>query len=304
MTVPDAFALKSFVSYLRVEKGLAALTVEAYESDLRQFAAVLERRGESLVGATTDSVRAYLGEMRGNGVEARSIGRKLSALRHFYRFLLTEGLIKADPTLNIESPKQWKVLPKALSQEQIGTMLETGDDDPRLQLRNRAMIEVLYAAGLRVSELVGMQMEDLNLDSGCALVRGKGDKERIAPLGGAAVKALREYVRNARPQLCDGKQLRWVFVDVRHTKLTRQRVGQIITAATKHGFHASPHMLRHSLGSHMVTNGADLRTVQTILGHADLGTTQIYTHLDDERLKSVYRAKHPRARARMTSRLK
>ena len=298
MLAADALAIKSFTSYLRVEKGLAALTVEAYQSDLTQFAGALQRREDSLVGANMESVRAYLAEMRSNGVEARSTGRKLSALRHFYRFLLMEGRIETDPTLNIESPKLWKVLPKALSQEQVQTLVQVAEDNPRLQLRNRAMVEVLYATGLRVSELVGMQMEDLNLDAGSALVRGKGDKERIVPLGVKAVEALKVYLRNARPQLCGGKQLRWVFVDVQHTKLTRQRVGQIIRQATKQEFKASPHMLRHSCGSHMVTHGADLRTVQTILGHADLSTTQIYTHVGDERLRSVYRAKHPRARAK------
>ncbi len=170
---------------------------------------------------------------------------------------------------------------------------------PALQARDRAIVEVLYAGGLRVSELTGLRMEDLKLDSGYAMVSGKGNKERIVPLGAAAVRALRDYLAHARPALeGTGKRLPWVFVDIRHSQLTRHRIRQILAAAAQGEFHATPHMLRHSCASHMIANDADLRTVQTILGHADISTTQIYTHLAQERITSVYRAKHPRARLR------
>jgi integrase/recombinase XerD len=291
--------LKTFLEYLRVEKGLSDLTIEAYGSDLAQFEAVLERCSQTLLTATTQDVRGYLSRLKSDGVQERSIGRKLSALRHLYRFLLKEGRTAVDPTLNIESPKLWKILPKALDASKIERMLTAhATNDDSLRLRNKAMIELLYAAGLRVSELTGLRVEDLKLDAGYAMVRGKGDKERLVPLGAASVRAIREYLEHARPKLVAGKRLPWLFIDVQHTKLSRHRVGQIIAEATGGEFHASPHMLRHSCASHMIGNGADLRTVQTILGHADIATTQVYTHLATDRLKAVYRAKHPRAKSR------
>jgi len=296
MQAQDTVAIRAFLDYLRVEKGLSALTIEAYQRDLEQLASSLERRRGSIVRATTDGLRSFLAEFKANGVQPRSIGRKLSAFRHFYRFLLKEGEISADPTLNIENPKLWKVLPKALTEEQIGMLLQWTEEDQRLQLRNRAIVEVLYGAGLRVSELVNLEMQDLNIEAGQAIVRGKGDKDRIVPLGREAIRALKQYLNHARPLLLADRQLRWVFVDVRHTRMSRHRVWQIISKSAAERFHASPHMLRHSLGSHMVGNGADLRTVQTILGHADLSTTEAYTHLGQEILQKVYQQKHPRAR--------
>jgi integrase/recombinase XerD len=299
MRPESAAVLKTFLEYLRVEKGLSDLTIEAYGSDLAQFEAVLERCSQTLLTATTQDVRGYLSRLKSDGVQERSIGRKLSALRHLYRFLLKEGRTAVDPTLNIESPKLWKILPKALDASKIERMLTAhATNDDSLRLRNKAMIELLYAAGLRVSELTGLRVEDLKLDAGYAMVRGKGDKERLVPLGAASVRAIREYLEHARPKLVAGKRLPWLFIDVQHTKLSRHRVGQIIAEATGGEFHASPHMLRHSCASHMIGNGADLRTVQTILGHADIATTQVYTHLATDRLKAVYRAKHPRAKSR------
>lgn len=296
-----AAAIKTFLSYLQVEKGLAPLTLSAYKADLEQFASVLPRSGEDLQSASTTSLRNFLAELKANGVQERSIGRKLSALRHFYRFLLQEGAVTADPTLNIESPKLWKVLPKALSTAQIETLLRAAHaNQPNLKSRDIAIVEVLYAGGVRVSELVAMRMEDLKLDAGYAMVRGKGDKERLVPLGAHATHALREYIAGARPALeGKGRRLPWVFIDVQHSKLTRHRIQQILKDASGGEFHASPHMLRHSCATHMIANDADLRTVQTILGHADISTTQVYTHVAQERINSVYRAKHPRAKMRI-----
>jgi len=304
--------LKNFKSYLTAEKGLARLSIESYSRDLEQFAEFAEKHNGTLLQAQRQNVLAFLDELSGNGVEGRSRARKLSALRHFYKFLLLDKRIKRDPTLNIESPKQWKVLPKSLALDAIDQMLASikpKDDDPRsraLAVRDRCILEVIYAAGLRVSEVISLRTSDLNLGAGYVIVRGKGDKERIAPLGKSAQQAIINYVKNVRNVLTHGKTSAILFVDASGTGLTRQRVWQIVKAASQAANRdgenrrtASPHSLRHSCATHMVANGADLRTVQTILGHADISTTQIYTHVAAEQLKQVFRAKHPRARRRV-----
>ena len=224
-----------------------------------------------------------------------------------YRYLLLDKLIEHDPTLNIDSPKQWKVLPKALARDEMDAMLRSsrpvvGKEAEAISARDRAMLEVFYAAALRVSEITGVKLEDLKLDLGYILVRGKGDKERIVPLGKGAQDALTDYIKYSRPTLAKGKTSPLLFLGRGARKLTRQRVWQMVRAASlAAGRNASPHMLRHSCATHMVENGADLRTVQTILGHADISTTQVYTHLALDRLKNVYQKHHPRARARTTS---
>ncbi len=321
--VPDPL-VRGFVDYLTVEKGLAALTAESYESDLRQFREFLAARRRQLLEARREDVRAFLNQLFSNGIADRSVARKLSTLRHFYKYLLLDRRITHDPTLEIDSPRQWKVLPKALAQSEIETMLEkTGrkghvaadiaslatDDGSggRKIARNRklvaaqaqrdkTMLEVLYAGGLRVSEIVNVKMEDLKLEYGHVLVRGKGDKERIVPLGKAAQERIREFLAQGRQVLLNGKVSAMLFVRRGGKRITRQRVWQMVKDASASGRHASPHMLRHSCASHMVENGADLRTVQTILGHADISTTQVYTHVGLERLKNVYRQFHPRGK--------
>ena len=294
----DSAALRSFLEYLRVEKGLSALTQSAYSRDLEQLQHFQGSRQRALLSTTAADVRAYLDQLRANAVEARSVARKISSLRHFFRFAVAEGFMSEDPMLVIDSPKQWKVLPKALAPEQIEQLLDSSTTrDPALRLRDKAMIEVAYGAGLRVSEIVTLRQQDVDLAAGRLLVRGKGDKERLVPIGKAAVQAVSDYLAKARPQLSK-RPMPWLFLDRNGTQITRQRVWQIIRSASGNDFHASPHMLRHSLGSHMISNGADLRTVQTILGHADVATTEIYTHLSNERIHSVYRAKHPRAKRR------
>jgi integrase/recombinase XerD len=230
---------------------------------------------------------------------------ELSALRHLYRFLLLDKRVERDPTLNIPTPKQWKVLPKSLGREEVEIMLRAenplarGKISEELAIRNRAMIEVFYAGALRVSEITSLKLQDVKLDMGYVLVRGKGDKERIVPVGRNAQESLTHYLRDARPKLAAGKSSPFLFIARGAKKLTRQRVWQMVgIASSSAGRHASPHMLRHSCATHMVENGADLRTVQTILGHADISTTQIYTHVALDRLKSVYAKHHPRAKAR------
>jgi integrase/recombinase XerD len=294
--------VKSFLAYLRVEKGLAPLTVESYTSDLVQFSEFLQVRRRTLMDARREDVRRFLSQLFSNGVKDRSVARKLSALRHFYKYLLLDRIIKHDPTLEIDSPKQWKILPKSLAKTEIISMLESAGSAGETKLsaalaqRDQAMVEVLYAGGLRVSEIVNVKEEDLKLEFGYVLVRGKGDKERIVPIGSAAQKQISLYRDEGRKALLNGNVSSMLFVRRGGGKLTRQRVWQMVKEISAGGRHASPHMLRHSCATHMVENGADLRTVQTILGHADISTSQIYTHVALDRLKTVYRNFHPRGK--------
>jgi integrase/recombinase XerD len=297
--------LSGFLDYLKIEKGLAPLTISAYRIDIAQFAGFLEKRKRMLLNARRDDVSNFIREMFSNSVEGRSVGRKLSALRHLYRYLLLDKLIAYDPTLNIDSPKQWKVLPKSLARDEMESILRAPRakskrrDAEALAVRDRAMLEVFYAGALRVSEMIGVKLEDLKLEMGYIMVRGKGDKERIVPLGKSAQEMLSTYIRTSRPALMAGRSSPLLFAGRGAKKLTRQRVWQIVgEASPADGRHASPHMLRHSCATHMVENGADLRTVQIILGHADISTTQVYTHLALDRLKTVYQKHHPRAKTR------
>jgi len=299
--------LAHFLDYLKVEKGLASLTISAYGTDLAQYATFLEKRNRTLLNATRPDVGAFLQELFANSVDGRSVGRKLSALRHLYKHLLLDKHIDRDPTLNIDSPRQWKILPKSLARDEMETVLRAPravsnrKEAEAIALRDRAMLEVFYAGALRVSEIIGVKLEDLKLEQGFLLVRGKGDKERIVPLGKSAQQTLEEYLKSGRPLIAgDGLSAsRELFLARGAHPLTRQRVWQVVRAASEAtGRHASPHMLRHSCATHMVENGADLRTVQTILGHADISTTQVYTHVALDRLKTVYQKHHPRAKAR------
>ena len=297
--------MSGFLDYLKVEKGLARLTIAAYTTDICQFSEFLEKRKRVLTVARRSDVCDFLQQLFSNQVDGRSVGRKLSALRHLYRFLLLDKLIGHDPTLNIDSPKQWKVLPKSLARDEVEAMLEhtqpirENKKAGAIAARNRAMLEAFYAGALRVSELVSMKIEDLKLDMGYVLVHGKGDKERIVPLGKSAQDALAQYLSQSRALLMAGNTSPLLFLGHRGVKLTRQRVWQMVQdASSTSGRKASPHMLRHSCATHMVENGADLRTVQTILGHADISTTQVYTHLALDQLKNVYQKHHPRAKVR------
>jgi len=315
--------LSSFLDYLRIEKGLAALSISAYTTDICQFSEFLEKRKRLLLTARRVDVRDFLQQLFSHQVDGRSVGRKLSALRHLYRYLLLDKKLDHDPTLNIESPRQWKVLPKALARDEMEATLaaplarhktsevSSTKESTALAARDRAMLEVFYAGALRVSEITSAKLEDLKLEAGYMLVRGKGDKERVVPLGRSAQEALTQYLAESRPALASGKRSGTatvassgknsplLFIARGGSKLTRQRVWQMVRAASAaSGRTASPHMLRHSCATHMVENGADLRTVQTILGHADISTTQVYTHLALDRLRTVYQKHHPRAKAR------
>jgi integrase/recombinase XerD len=307
----NARVVREFVAYLRVEKGMRPATCEAYARDLEQFAEQLEDRGALLVTAVEKDVSGFMGHLRVHHVDARSIARKLSCFRGFYRWLLLDKRIAHDPTVTIETPSSWKVLPKSLAESEVAGMLERAESAARvsdasteqraLALRDHAILEVLYAGGLRVGEIVSLREEDLHLDLARAQVRGKGDKERIVPLGRRAVEALAEYMQHGRPSLARGRMQRALFLSVRGHALTRQWVWEMVRGFSAGGDgtrKASPHMLRHSCATHMVEHGADLRSVQRLLGHADIATTQVYTHVAMEHLKRVHREHHPRGKRR------
>ncbi len=305
---PNLRLVNSFLDYLKVEKGLATRSVSAYQSDLEQYSEFLLKRKRAPRDAQRQDVRDFLNALLSNGVDGRSVARKLSALRHFYKYLLLDRYITADPTLNIDTPRQWKVLPKSLSTGEVERLLQgppRAKDDrlsQALAIRDRAMLEVFYAGAVRVSEIINVKLEDLKLEMGYVLVRGKGDKERIVPLGGAAQDIVQTYIRDARPVLAAGKSSPTLFIARGAKPITRQRVWQLVNATSAQtGRHASPHMLRHSCATHMVENGADLRTVQTILGHADISTTQVYTHLALDRLNRVYKQHHPRSKGKIAN---
>jgi len=302
--------LREYMTHLRVERGLRPLSCEAYLRDLEQFAEFLEGdfgsgARASLLSAKQADVSGWMQHLREHGVQSRSVARKLSCVRGFYRWLLMDKRVTHDPTVNIESPASWKVLPKALAESEVSEMLDrTGVaahalDADGAALRDHAMLELLYAGGLRVGEIVALREEDLRLETASVQVRGKGDKERIVPIGTSAVRALEAYVQRGRPGMLrslkgSGVQ-RALFLSVRGRPLTTQSVWQMVRSVNSH---ASPHKLRHSCATHMVEHGADLRTVQTLLGHADIATTQVYTHLAIDRLKTVHRMHHPRGKRR------
>src|SRR5438105_5224969 len=269
--------VREYVAYLKVEKGLSPATCAAYVRDLEQFAEQLEKRSALLTTAAEDDIRSFMGHLRSNQVDARSIARKLSCLRGFYRWLLLDKRIGHDPTVTIETPATWKVLPKSLAESELSEMLnrsaaaaQTATDGDAsahavaIALRNYAILELLYGGGLRVGEIVALGQEDLHLDQGRVQVRGKGDKERIVPLGRKAIEALEEYVKRGRPALVGGRMQRTLFLSSRGKALTRQWVWEMVRAASASpelgGHKASPHMLRHSCATHMVEHGADLRS--------------------------------------------
>jgi integrase/recombinase XerD len=312
-TLGNVRVVREFCAYLQVEKGMRPATVEAYRRDLEQLAEHVEGRNGLLVGTTQADVSGFMEGLRANGVEGRSIARKVSALRGFFRWLLLDKRIEHDPTVNVESPASWKVLPKSLAESEVAEMLErTGTaarapDADGLALRDHAILELLYAGGLRVGEICALREEDLHLDQARVQVRGKGDKERIVPLGVRAIEALERYIKIGRPGLVRARALsragampRALFLSVRGNALTRQWVWEMVRATSPGGGpKASPHKLRHSCATHMVEHGADLRSVQTLLGHADIATTQVYTHVAIDHLKLQHRKHHPRGKKRL-----
>lgn len=290
--------LDTFCDALWLEEGLSPRTLESYRRDLSQFARWLHARKLALTTAGPGEVQRFLGE-RGlqQGIAARSIARQLSALRRYYRWLNRQGLRPDDPTLAIEPPRLPRPLPKSLSEADVEALLAAPDVNTSLGLRDRAMLELLYACGLRVSELVGLSLQAVSLDMGVVKVMGKGAKERLVPMGELASEWIERYAREARPRLLAGHPSDALFVTRRGGAMTRQMFWHLIkTHAVRAGVLArlSPHTLRHAFATHLLNHGADLRVVQLLLGHADISTTQIYTHVARERLKRLHARHHPR----------
>lgn len=284
-----------FLEYATVERGLSPKTTEAYRGDLGRFFAQCRKAPQEVV---REDIRRFLGMEREAGLASATAARRLVALRTFYRFLILEKLVESDPTENIESPRPVKRLPSYLTPEEVDRLLAAPDGASPRGLRNRAMLEVLYATGLRISELVGLTTERVNPEAGFVLVLGKGGKERVVPLGEVALDWLERYRREARPLLLGERSSRALFVTSRGGAMTRQNAWMFIKACARGAGITkpmSPHTLRHSFATHLLEHGADLRSVQLLLGHSDISTTQIYTHVEQERLKRIYRKYHPRA---------
>jgi integrase/recombinase XerD len=294
--------IRSFLDHLRVERGLADNTVLAYGRDLAKFSAFAAKRGSELGSLTRGDIGDFLAGLYHQKLDSRSVARHLVTLRNFFRFALREGEIQTDPTLNMESPKLRKSLPHFLRLEEVDRLLEQPDTSKPAGKRDRAMLEILYSSGLRVSELVGLRVSDLDLQMGTVRCLGKGDKERLVPVGRRAISAAQDYLRHARPVFARARkaapQQPFLFLNRLGGKLSRVGVWKILAAYGKRAGlrgHLTPHKLRHSFATHLLERGADLRSVQLMLGHADISTTQIYTHVVEEHLKHVYKAHHPRA---------
>jgi integrase/recombinase XerD len=294
-------AISSFLMHVRVEKGLSVNTATAYRRDLAKFQSFAQNRKLSLEAVSRDDLVDFLAGLYRQKLESRTVARNLVTLRNFFRFAQVHEWIAADPSINLESPKIRRSLPGYLRLEEVERLLNQPDAKTALGLRDRAMLEVLYSTGLRVSELISLRVSDLDSKVGCVRCIGKGDKERIVPVGRKALGIVEKYLRGARPELLRQAKLGSspaLFVNRRGASLSRVGVWKILSAyGRRAGLRAAltPHMLRHSFATHLLEGGADLRSVQLMLGHADISTTQIYTHVVEERLKQIYKAHHPRA---------
>jgi integrase/recombinase XerD len=293
--------ISSFVTHVKVEKGLSANTVEAYRRDLLKFDVFAKKRKLTLEAVRRDDLVDFLAGLYREKLESRTVARHLVTLRNFFRFAQIQDLIATDPSVNLESPKIRRSLPGYLRLEEVERLLNQPDGKTAMGLRDRAMLEVFYSTGLRVSELVSLRIGDLDSKVGCVRCIGKGDKERIVPVGRKALAMVEKYMQEARPELLKKAKLshsQALFVNRRGASLSRVGVWKILSAyGRRAGLRVAltPHMLRHSFATHLLERGADLRSVQLMLGHADISTTQIYTHVVEERLKQIYKAHHPRA---------
>jgi integrase/recombinase XerD len=307
-----------FLAYLELERGLSRNTLEAYRSDLLQFGKFMRRRGVSVTAAQHSDLAAFLSELAGTGfagaagaagaagvdrlarppAAAATLGRKVACLRSFYRHLRREGLIDYDPAAELHGPRKTQRLPRVLTRDEVARLLREPKGTKPLALRDRALLEVMYACGLRVSEVTGLELSDIDLEEGMLRARGKGSKERLVPVGRHATSALSAYCARGRPALVGARAEPRLFLNRRGGGLSRQGLYKIVQGhAAGAGLQArmSPHTLRHSFATHLLAGGCDLRSLQEMLGHADLATTQVYTHLSAERLKDAYFSAHPRA---------
>ena len=290
-----------FLAYLEFERGLSRNTLEAYRSDLLQYGRFLEERGSTAVGADGAEIESFLAALGGSGGRTASpatIHRKAACLRSFYRHLRREGLLESDPTATVTAPRRGRKLPQVLTRGEVTKLLDQPRGTAPTDLRDRALLELMYACGLRASEAIGLDVSDVDVEEGVLRARGKGSKERVVPVGHTAGEAVRRYLERGRPALVGARVESHLFVNFRGGPLTRQGLYKIVRRhATSAGLadRMSPHTLRHTFAIHLLAGGCDLRSVQEMLGHADVSTTQLYTHLSSERLKDVYFKAHPRA---------
>ncbi|MHA6259589.1 site-specific tyrosine recombinase XerD [Sporosarcina sp. CAU 1771] len=294
------FGLEDYMHFLKVERQLADNTIISYRRDLEDYLAFMKKSGFSSIEAIDRAdLLTYLQKLQGEGKSARTISRHISSVRSFHQFLLREKVTTTDPTVHLELPKIDQKLPRVLSMEEVDLLIKSPDCTKPQGIRDRALLEILYGTGMRVSELIGLDLDDIHLSMGFVRVFGKGGKERIIPLGGQAIQACKRYVEEARPVfVAKQRGADALFVNMRGNRLSRQGCWKLLKAhALSSGIknELTPHILRHSFATHLIENGADLRAVQEMLGHADISTTQIYTHVSRSRLKEVYVKFHPRA---------
>jgi integrase/recombinase XerD len=285
-----------FFNYLRVEKGLSPNTLVAYKNDIEKLNDFANTIGKDLISLEREDLVKYTQYLHKKGLEPKSVARALVTTRNLFKFLLLDGFLKRDPSSNLETPKSWQSLPKVLSAEEVERLLASPDVTSDSGLRDKAMLEILYATGLRVSELVGLKVSDINLDLGFVITMGKGSKERTVPIGKSAISWMSKYLVARSRLLAEGTSP-FLFISDKGSPISRQSFWKLIVAygeKSKIG-HISPHLLRHSFATHLLENGADLRSVQMMLGHSDISTTQIYTHVTNERLRQIYKKFHPRA---------
>jgi integrase/recombinase XerD len=292
-----------FIAYLELERGLSRNTLEAYRSDLQQYGQFLERVRVDPLAVTTSDLAAFVSELAAgregkSAVAPATLQRKIACLRSFYRHLRRDQILDRDPTADLRSPRSRARLPQVLSRDEVNSLLAQPRGRGRAALRDRALLETMYACGLRASEAIGLELANLDLDAGVLRTEGKGSKERLVPIGRKAIETLRDYLMEGRPQLVGLRDEPLVFVNLRGTGLSRQGLYKIVQrhargAGLEHRM--SPHTLRHTFATHLLAGGCDLRSLQEMLGHADIGTTQIYTHLSADRLRDVYFGAHPRA---------
>jgi integrase/recombinase XerD len=291
--------LKDFIYYLAVEKGLAKNTLESYERDLKGFLLYLQKEAVGSVEEIKRShILGYMAHLRSKGLAASTVSRSLASIRSFFHFLMKERYVQENPANDMESPKQEKKLPKVMSMNEIDFLLKQPDEAKTSGIRDKAMLELLYATGIRVTELIDLCINDVNTESGYIRCLGKGSKERIVPIGTLAIQKVKEYISNGRPKMVKELKEQALFVNQHGHRLTRQGFWKILKKyARQAGINKeiTPHTLRHSFATHLLENGADLRSVQEMLGHADISTTQIYTQVSKRKLRDVYERSHPRA---------
>ncbi|MDD5044770.1 MAG: site-specific tyrosine recombinase XerD [Candidatus Omnitrophica bacterium] len=287
-----------FLNYLSVERNLAKNTLVAYKKDLERFMDYLESQRIAVLSKTKkDDITGFMLTQKDKGISSSSISRRLAAIKVFYRFLVRERVLSADPTSLMESPKLWKKIPNVLSLSEIDSLLIQPDTKTKQGVRDRAILETMYATGMRVSEAADLKLEDVNLEVGFLRCLGKGSKERIIPLGKKAIESLNKYIKEARPAFLGKKESTYLFLSRSGKRISRQSLWKLIKKYARQAkikTQIKPHILRHSFATHLLERGADLRSVQEMLGHSDISTTQIYTHINKDRLKTIHRTYHPR----------